>query len=81
MVVLESMSTWVPVVSYNSPWVREIISNKENSFIAESKDDFFKYTYNLLKENSLNKKISNHAKKITIKYNSKSFEDSLEKIF
>ncbi len=81
IVILEAMSTWVPVVSYKSPWVKEIISNKENSFITESKDNFFKYTYELLINNSLNKKISNSAKKIIIKYNDKNFWDSLEKIF
>ncbi len=81
IVVIEAMSIWVPVVSYNSPWVEENIKNSINSFYVNNKNDFIEKTYNLLINNSLNEKISNSARKITISYDNKNFSNLLEKIF
>jgi glycosyltransferase involved in cell wall biosynthesis len=75
------MSIWTPVISFSAPWVREIISNEQNSFITNNKKDFFSYTYYIIKNNSLNKKISNSAKNISLKYDIKNFENNLDKIF
>jgi hypothetical protein len=61
--------------------VREIICNEQNSFIANNKKDFFSYTYYILKNNSLNEKISNSAKNISLKYNIENFKNNLDKIF
>ncbi len=81
IVIVESMSIWTPVISFSAPWAKEIISNKQNSFITNNKKDFFSYTYNILKSNSLNEKISNCAKNISLEYSIKNFEKSLDKIF
>ncbi len=81
IVVVESMSIWTPVISFSAPWVREIINNEQNSFITNNKKDFFSYTYYITKKNSLNEKISNSAKNISLRYDIKNFEKNLDKIF
>ena len=81
IVVTEAMSIWTPVISFSSPWVFEIISNEQNSFITDNKKKFISYTYNILKKNFLNKKISDNAKNIFKKYDGWNFENNLDKIF
>lgn len=38
LVVAESLACWCPVVTFNTGWVPEIVTHKENAYVADYKD-------------------------------------------
>lgn len=48
LVILESMSIWVPVISFNISWAKEIINNWVNWYLVDSDSEFIEKTYEIL---------------------------------
>lgn len=48
LVILESMSIWIPVISFNIAWAKEIIKNWINWYLVNSDTEFIEKTHQLL---------------------------------
>ena len=79
--IIESMSIWIPVVAFNINWVKELIEDNENWFLANSEKDFSEKVYTILENEGLNKKLSNNCLNITNRFSNLEFERQLDKIF
>ena len=81
LVIIESMSIWVPVISFNKSWAKEIIENWVNWFLVDSDKEFIEKTYEVLNNTSLRNNLSNNSLNTLEKFWEKSFKKSLEEIF
>ena len=79
--VLESMSIWVPVVTFNINWVKELVENNVSWFLVNSETEFSEKVYSILENKELNKKLSKNCFNITNRFSNLEFERQLEKIF
>lgn len=80
LVILESMSIWVPVVSYNLYWAIEIIQNWYNWFLVNSDEEFIEKTYEILNDLQLRKNLSVGAKKTSGWFSEDTFKKQLSQI-
>ena len=81
LVILESMSIWVPVISYNLSWAKEIVKNWYNWFLVNSDSEFIKKTYEILSNSSLRDKLSTGSINTAKTFSEHNFEKQLSKIF
>lgn len=81
LVILESMSIWVPVVSYNIAWAKEIIKNWVNWYLVDSENEFIDKTYEILNNSSLRDNLSIEAVNTASAFSIDSFKKSLSEIF
>lgn len=80
LVIIESMSIWVPVISYNLSWAKELVQNNINWYLVDSDSEFIKKSYEILSNSSLEKKLSKEAIKTSVAFTKQSFENQLSKI-
>lgn len=80
LVIIESMSIWVPVVSYNISWAKEIIKNWINWFLVDSDSEFIKKSYEILNNSSLRNNLSIWSIKTAKTFTNKTFEKQLSEI-
>jgi len=80
LVIIESMSIWVPVISYNLSWAKEIVKNWINWYLVESDSEFIKRSYEILSNSSLEDNLSIEALKTSVTFTNKTFEKQLSKI-
>ncbi len=81
LVILESMSVWVPVISYNKSWAKEIIKNWVNWFLVDSDKEFIEKSYSVLLDPSLRQNLWKAWIKTSRDFWSKTFEKQLNEIF
>lgn len=81
LVILESMSIWVPVISYNKSWAKEIIKNWVNWFLVNSKKSFIEKSYDILTDDNLRNNLSIDSIKTSKAFSEKTFEKNLNEIF
>lgn len=80
LVIIESMSIWVPVISYNLSWAKEIVNNWVNWYLVNSDFEFIKRSYEILSNSSLEKNLSIEALKTSTIFTNKTFEKQLSEI-
>lgn len=80
MTALEAQTLGVPVISFDLPWINEIVINWETWFLAEDEKDFSEKSLTLITDDNLLKKFSKNSKKISTNYNQDNFLKQLEKI-
>ena len=80
LVILESMSIWVPVISYNLHWAKEIVKNNINWYLVDSDSEFIKRSYEVLSNSSLEEHLSIEAVKTAKAFSGHTFEKQLSKI-
>ena len=80
IVLLESMSTYTPVISYNLGWAWEIIKTWINWYLVNSDKEFIEKTSYLLDNNDLLKSFWKEAKKTSSLFSEESFKQNLLKI-
>lgn len=81
LVILESMSIWNPVISFNLSWAKEIIKNWINWYLVDSDSEFIKRTYEVLINPSLRNNLSVEALKTAKSFSEDTFKNQLSKIF
>jgi glycosyltransferase involved in cell wall biosynthesis len=81
LVMLESMSMWIPVISYNISWAKEIVKNDFNWYLVDSDDEFIKKSYDILSNSSLQNNLSIGAVKTANTFTINNFEKQLSEIF
>lgn len=81
LVVLEAMSIWVPVVSSSLTWTKEIITNGQNWFLSNSKQDFQEKVLSLLNNKDLYEKIRTETISIKKQFSHYNFEKQLDSVF
>jgi len=81
IVILESMSIWVPVISYNISWAKEIVNNWINWYLVKSDSEFINRSYDILSDSSLENNLSIEAIKTSLTFTSDNFEKQLSTIF
>jgi len=80
LVIIESMSIWVPVISYNLSWAKEIIKNWINWYLVNSDNEFIEKSYEILINSSLEKKLSIESLKTAKSFSEENFNKQLSKI-
>jgi len=80
LVIIESMSIWIPVISYNLSWAKEIVKNWINWYLVDSDSEFIKRSYEILSNSSLEDNLSIGALKTSTTFTIKTFEKQLSKI-
>ena len=80
IVILESMSVWVPVVSYNLAWAKEIVKNWINWYLVDSDSEFIKRSYEILSNSSLIENLSIDSLKTAKAFSNNTFEKQLSEI-
>ena len=80
LVILESMSIWVPVISYNISWAKEIVKNWINWYLVNSDSEFIKRSYEVLSNSSLEKQLSIESIKTAATFSNHNFEKQLSEI-
>lgn len=58
LVVLESMSLWLPVISYNNSWTNELVKDWVNGFLVDSESEFIEKSWKVLSDDSLRNNLS-----------------------
>lgn len=81
LVILEAMSIWNPVISYNLSWAKEVIKNWINGYLVNSDSEFIERTYEVLTNSLLRNNLSIEALKTAMTFSSHTFEKQLKKIF
>lgn len=81
LVILESMSIWTPVISYNLSWAKEIVNNWINWYLVDSDSEFINRSYDVLSNSSLEYNLSIEAVKTSLVFTSDNFEKQLSTIF
>ena len=81
LVILESMSIWNPVISYNTSWAKEIINNWINGYLVNSDSEFIKRSYDILIDSTLRDNLSIEAIKTSKTFSAHTFNKQLSKIF
>ena len=81
LVIIESMSIWVPVISYNFSWAKEIVKNWINWFLVNTDSEFIKKSYEILSNSSLENKFSIEAVKTARGFSEDNFKKQLSEIF
>ncbi len=81
LVILESMSIWVPVLSYNIAWAKEIIKNWVNWYLLDSQKEFIDKTNEILNNSSLQNSLSIAAINTASVFSIDSFKNQLSEIF
>jgi len=81
LVILESMSIWVPVISYNIAWAKEIIKNWINGYLVNSEKEFIDKSYQVLNNSAHRNNLSIESIKTARKFSENNFKKSLSKIF
>jgi len=81
LVILESMSIWNPVISYNISWAKEIIKNQINWYLVNSDSEFIKRSYEVLINPILRNNLSIEAIKTSKTFTCRTFNKQLSKIF
>ena len=81
LVILESMSIWVPVISFNIAWAKEIITNWINWYLVNSDSEFIDKTYEILINSSHRNNLSIEAIKTAKTFSEENFKNSLTEIF
>ncbi len=81
LVILESMSIWNPVISYNISWAKEIIKNWINWYLVNSDSEFIERSYNILTNSLLRNNLSIEAIKTSKTFGKDNFSKQLSKIF
>ena len=81
LVILESMSIWVPVVSFNIAWAKEIIKNWISGYLVDSDDEFIEKTYKVLNNSELRQNLSIEAVKTAKTFSEDTFYKNLSDIF
>lgn len=81
LVILESMSIWVPVISYNISWAKEIVKNWINWYLVNSDIEFIKRSYEILTNSSLKNTFSIESIITAKTFSNHTFEKQLSKIF
>jgi len=81
LVILESMSIWTPVISYNLSWAKEIVNNWINWYLVDSDSEFINRSYDVLSNSSLEYNLSIEAIKTSLAFTSDNFEKQLSTIF
>ena len=81
LVIIESMSIWVPVISYNLSWAKEIVKNWINWYLVDSDSEFIKRSYEILSNSSLEEQLSIESIKTAKTFSEHTFEKQLSKIF
>jgi len=80
LVIIESMSIWVPVISYNLSWAKEIVKNDINWYLVNSDSEFIKRSYEVLSNSSLEERLSIESIKTATTFTNLTFEKQLSKI-
>lgn len=80
LVILESMSIWTPVISYNISWAKEIIKNWINWYLVDSDSEFIEKSYEVLINSQLRKNLSIEAIKTSKMFSEYTFKEQLSKI-
>lgn len=80
LVILESMSIWTPVISYNISWAKEIIKNWINWYLVDSDSEFIERSYEVLTNSPLRKNLSIEAIKTSKMFSEHTFKEQLSKI-
>jgi glycosyltransferase involved in cell wall biosynthesis len=75
------MSIWVPVISYNKSWAKEIVKNWVNGYLVNTPWEFINKSYEILSNSSLEKKLSFEAVKTARAFWRQTFEKQLSEIF
>jgi len=81
LVILESMAFWIPVISYNVSWAKEIIKNWINWYLVNSEKEFISRSYEVLSNSSLGAKLWIWAVKTANKFWVHNFEKQLSNLF
>ena len=81
LVILESMSIWLPVISYNINWAKEIIKNGFNWYLVDSDFEFIEKSYSILISSSLKNKLYLWSVKTAKQFWNQTFNKQLSKIF
>jgi len=81
LVIIESMSIWIPVISYNLSWAKEIVKNDINWYLVNSDSEFIERSYKILSNSSLENDLSIGALKTSKNFWELTFENQLSKIF
>lgn len=81
LVIIESMSIWNPVISYNLAWAKEIIKNWINWYLVNSDAEFMYKSYDILINSSLRENLSREAIKTSKTFSEHTFENNLKKLF
>ncbi len=80
LVIIESMSIWVPVISYNLSWAKEIVKNNVNWFLVDSDSEFINRSFDILSNSSLEKKLWKESLKTAKSFSIETFKNQLSKI-
>ncbi|MDD2871379.1 MAG: glycosyltransferase family 4 protein [Candidatus Gracilibacteria bacterium] len=81
LVILESMSIGVPVVSFNIAGAKEIIKNGISGYLVDSDDEFIEKTYKVLNNSELRQNLSIEAVKTAKTFSEDTFYKNLSDIF
>ena len=81
LVILESMSIWVPVISYNISWAKEIIKNWVNWYLVNSDNEFISKSFDILFDHELEENLSIESLKTSISFWEQTFKKQLSEIF
>jgi glycosyltransferase involved in cell wall biosynthesis len=81
LVLLESMSIWVPVISYNIFWAKEIVKDWYNWYLVSSSEEFVDRSYDVLSNLELQKNLSINCFNISNTFNNHTFDEELSRIF
>jgi glycosyltransferase involved in cell wall biosynthesis len=81
LVILESMSIWVPVISFNIAWAKEIITNWINWYLVNTDSEFTDKAYEILVNSSHRNNLSIEAIKTAKTFSEDTFKKSLSDVF
>ena len=77
LVILESMSIWNPVISYNLSWAKEIIKNWTNWYLVDSDSEFIERSYEILVNSLLRNTLSIEAINTSMAFTENTFNKQL----
>ncbi len=81
LVLIESMSLWIPVVCLNKSWARELVQNWVNWYLVDSDNEFIDKAYDILTNSELRSNLSLASKSTAKRFTTHSFEKQLSHIF
>lgn len=81
MTIIEALGTGLPVVTYNVGGIKDIITDGENGFIANTDSEFLKDVEKLVENEKLRKILSQNELESSKKFNSRYMADEYLKIY
>ncbi len=68
LVTLEAMASGLPVAAYKDDSIANMVFDRDNGFMCPSKDDLYKVIIEVLKDDSMRKRMSERSREISLDF-------------